>query len=85
MQCHFEGEDIPLGRSSSSSRDVDFESGRGVSNAETPAGVLHDIAMKCGTKVIRKRIIVRDKLRADHIFFMIVRAHHICISCMMYP
>ncbi|XP_030969184.1 RNA polymerase II C-terminal domain phosphatase-like 1 [Quercus lobata] len=47
----FSGEDIPLGRSSSSSRDVDFESGRGVSNAETPAGVLHDIAMKCGTKV----------------------------------
>lgn len=69
MRCHFEGEDIPLGRSSSSSRDVDFESGRGVSNAETPAGVLHDIAMKCGTKVIRKRIIVTDKLELIIFFY----------------
>ncbi|XP_042941676.1 RNA polymerase II C-terminal domain phosphatase-like 1 isoform X2 [Carya illinoinensis] len=47
----FSGEDIPLSRPSSSNRDFDFESGRGVSNAETPAGVLQDIAMKCGTKV----------------------------------
>lgn len=49
---HFEGEEIPLSRSSSSSRDVDFESGRDVSSTETPSGVLQDIAMKCGTKVI---------------------------------
>ncbi|KAF5473108.1 hypothetical protein F2P56_009748 [Juglans regia] len=47
----FSGEDIPLSRPSSSNRDLDFESGRGVPNEETPAGVLQDIAMKCGTKV----------------------------------
>ncbi|GMY37319.1 RNA polymerase II C-terminal domain phosphatase-like 1 [Fagus crenata] len=47
----FSGEEIQLSRSSSSTRDVDFESGRGISNAETTAGVLQDIAMKCGTKV----------------------------------
>lgn len=47
----FSGEEIPLSRSSSSSRDVDFESGRDVSSTETPSGVLQDIAMKCGTKV----------------------------------
>lgn len=45
------GEEIPYGRSTSSNRDLDFESGRGISNGETPAGVLQDIAMKCGTKV----------------------------------
>ena len=59
---HFEGEEIQLSRSSSSTRDVDFESGRGISNAETTAGVLQDIAMKCGTKVIGKRFIVRNML-----------------------
>lgn len=51
LAFQFEGED-PLSRSSSSSRDVDFESGRDVSSAETPAGVLQDIALKCGTKVM---------------------------------
>ncbi|CAL9015431.1 unnamed protein product [Prunus brigantina] len=45
------GEEIPLSRSSSSNRDVDFESGRAISNAETPTGVLQEIAMKCGAKV----------------------------------
>lgn len=63
----FVGEETPFSRSSSSNRDLDFESGRGVSNAETPSVVLQDIAMKCGTKVIGKRFIARDKLRADHI------------------
>ncbi|XP_050370211.1 RNA polymerase II C-terminal domain phosphatase-like 1 isoform X2 [Argentina anserina] len=47
----FSGEESPLYRSSSSNRDFDFESGRPVSNAETPASVLQEIAMKCGTKV----------------------------------
>ncbi|KAB2637390.1 RNA polymerase II C-terminal domain phosphatase-like 1 [Pyrus ussuriensis x Pyrus communis] len=45
------GEEIPLSRSSSMNRDVDFESGRAISNAETPAGALQEIAMKCGAKV----------------------------------
>ncbi|KAE7995638.1 hypothetical protein FH972_000412 [Carpinus fangiana] len=45
------GEEIPFRRPSSSNRDLDFESGRGVSNADTPAVVLQEIAMKCGTKV----------------------------------
>lgn len=62
----FVGEEIPFSRSSSSNRDLDFEAGRGVSNGETPAVVLQDIAMKCGTKVIEKRFIARE-LRADHI------------------
>ncbi|XP_004293503.1 PREDICTED: RNA polymerase II C-terminal domain phosphatase-like 1 isoform X1 [Fragaria vesca subsp. vesca] len=47
----FSGEEPPLNRSSSSNRDFDYESGRAISNAETPAGVLQEIAMKCGTKV----------------------------------
>ena len=40
-----------MSRSSSSSRDFDFESGRDVSSAETPVGVIQEIAIKCGTKV----------------------------------
>ncbi|XP_039001538.1 RNA polymerase II C-terminal domain phosphatase-like 1 [Hibiscus syriacus] len=47
----FSGLEMPLGRSSSSLKDLDFESGRTVPNGETPAGVLQDIAMKCGAKV----------------------------------
>ncbi|KAK8594549.1 hypothetical protein V6N13_015471 [Hibiscus sabdariffa] len=47
----FSGVEIPLGRSSSSHKDLDFESGRSVPSGETPAGVLQDIAMKCGAKV----------------------------------
>ncbi|GAV74436.1 dsrm domain-containing protein/NIF domain-containing protein [Cephalotus follicularis] len=54
----FSGEEIPLSRSSSSNRDLDFESGRGVSNAETPAVALQDIALKCGTKVEFKPALV---------------------------
>lgn len=42
---------IPSSRSSSSNKEVDLESSRSVSNAETLAGVLHEIAVKCGTKV----------------------------------
>lgn len=51
--CFLKGEEPPLNRSSSSNRDFDYESGRAISNAETPAGVLQEIAMKCGTKVIK--------------------------------
>ncbi|XP_010538519.1 PREDICTED: RNA polymerase II C-terminal domain phosphatase-like 1 [Tarenaya hassleriana] len=47
----FYGEEASLSRSSSRSRDLDSVSGRIASAAETPADVLHDIAMKCGTKV----------------------------------
>ncbi|KAB2060553.1 hypothetical protein ERO13_A10G023900v2 [Gossypium hirsutum] len=47
----FPGEEMPLGRSSSSHKDLDFESGRTIPNGETPAGVFQDIAMKCGAKV----------------------------------
>nr|XP_027191342.1 RNA polymerase II C-terminal domain phosphatase-like 1 isoform X2 [Cicer arietinum] len=45
------GDDTPFGRSSSSHRDFDSESGHSVFNAETPAIVLQEIALKCGTKV----------------------------------
>lgn len=47
----FSGEVAPLNRSASNYRDIDFNSGRGFSNADAPAGVLRGIAMKCGTKV----------------------------------
>ncbi|XP_022715909.1 RNA polymerase II C-terminal domain phosphatase-like 1 isoform X2 [Durio zibethinus] len=47
----FSGEDMPLGRSSSTHKYLDFESGQTVPSGETPAGVLQDIAMKCGAKV----------------------------------
>ncbi|XVF25833.1 hypothetical protein REPUB_Repub13aG0247800 [Reevesia pubescens] len=47
----FSGEEMPLGRSSSSHKDLDFESGRNVPSGETPVAVLQDIAMKCGAKV----------------------------------
>ncbi|XP_021293631.1 RNA polymerase II C-terminal domain phosphatase-like 1 isoform X2 [Herrania umbratica] len=47
----FSGEEMPLSRSSSNHRDLDFESGRTVTSGETSAGVLQDIAMKCGAKV----------------------------------
>lgn len=45
------GDDIPFVRSSSSHRDLDSESGNSVLHAETPAAVLQEIALKCGTKV----------------------------------
>lgn len=57
----FSGEDMPLSRSSSRNRDLDFESGRVVSSAETPAGVLQDIAIKCGTKVEYRPALVASK------------------------
>ncbi|WCJ26998.1 C-terminal domain phosphatase-like 1 [Euphorbia peplus] len=47
----FSGDDILLSRSTSSNRDLDFESDRAVPSAETPVGVLQDIAVKCGAKV----------------------------------
>lgn len=47
----FPGEEAPLGRSSSSNRNLDVESGRSVPYVETPVGMLQDIATKCGTKV----------------------------------
>ena len=51
----FVGEEFPLSRLSSSNREAEFDSGPIVSNAETPAGVLQEIGMKCGTKVALKR------------------------------
>ncbi|XP_057949749.1 RNA polymerase II C-terminal domain phosphatase-like 1 [Malania oleifera] len=57
------GEEVPLGRSSTN-RDLDFESGRGVPYADTPAGVLHGIAMKCGTKVeFRPALVASSELQ----------------------
>ncbi|KAL7243788.1 hypothetical protein ACSBR1_016083 [Camellia fascicularis] len=47
----FSGEEVPLGRSSSSSRELDVEPGRVDPYTETPIGALQDIAIKCGTKV----------------------------------
>ncbi|KAL6991037.1 protein-serine,threonine phosphatase [Sarracenia purpurea var. burkii] len=46
------GEEVPLGRSCSSSRELDLEPGRLDPYVETPAGALQDIANKCGTKVL---------------------------------
>lgn len=51
---YIKGEEIPLSQSSSSNRDLDFESERAVSSAETPVGVLQEIAMKCSAKVRNK-------------------------------
>ena len=68
MLCnwHFlcEGEDVPLGRSSSSTRDLDIEPGRVDIYSETPAGALQDIATKCGTKVKRIRSYTCPLLRS---------------------
>ncbi|XP_068640149.1 RNA polymerase II C-terminal domain phosphatase-like 1 isoform X2 [Aristolochia californica] len=48
----FPGDEMPLGRTSSSSRDLYFESGRAAAvYPETPAGALKEIAIKCGSKV----------------------------------
>lgn len=48
----FTGEEVPLGRSSSSNRVLDVESGHYDPYLETPAGALQDIAFKCGAKVL---------------------------------
>ncbi|XP_061349419.1 RNA polymerase II C-terminal domain phosphatase-like 1 isoform X1 [Gastrolobium bilobum] len=45
------GDDIPFSRSSSGHKDLDTESGHSVFHDDTPAAVLQEIAMKCGTKV----------------------------------
>ncbi|XP_031120325.1 RNA polymerase II C-terminal domain phosphatase-like 1 [Ipomoea triloba] len=45
----FSGEEVPLARSGN--RDLDLEPGRFDSYAETEVGALHDIALKCGTKL----------------------------------
>ncbi|RDY02923.1 RNA polymerase II C-terminal domain phosphatase-like 1, partial [Mucuna pruriens] len=47
----FPGDDIPLSGSSYSNRDFESESGRSLFHADTTAGVLEEIALKCGTKV----------------------------------
>lgn len=46
----YEGDDILFGRSSSS-HSLDSEYGHSLLHADTPAVVLHEIALKCGTKV----------------------------------
>ena len=53
MEVLFEGEEGSLGRSTSSSRELDVEPGRFDPYVETPSGALQDIAIKCGTKVLR--------------------------------
>ncbi|XP_073101362.1 RNA polymerase II C-terminal domain phosphatase-like 1 isoform X2 [Elaeis guineensis] len=48
----FPGEEMPAGLISSSHRGLQFEPGWAIAQcAETPAGVLQNIAMKCGAKV----------------------------------
>ncbi|KAK9267488.1 hypothetical protein L1049_009914 [Liquidambar formosana] len=53
----FSGEEVSFGRSSSSNRNLDFESGS-VQYVETPTGMLQDIAMKCGAKVEFRQALV---------------------------
>lgn len=48
----YEGDEISLSRSSSSNKDLEVEPERSSSIAESPAVALHNIAMRCGTKVI---------------------------------
>lgn len=51
-ELYLKGEEMPLGRMSSSNLEPHFDSGRFPAQyPETPAGVLQEIAMKCGTKV----------------------------------
>lgn len=45
------GEETSWNQSSSRNSDLDFIPGRSVSAIDTPAEVLHDIAIRCGTKV----------------------------------
>ncbi|XP_044461081.1 RNA polymerase II C-terminal domain phosphatase-like 1 [Mangifera indica] len=61
----FSGDEVPLSHSSSSnSKDFDFESGRDISSAESPAVVLQDIAIKCGAKVeFRPALVVSMELQ----------------------
>ncbi|XP_028775574.1 RNA polymerase II C-terminal domain phosphatase-like 1 [Neltuma alba] len=57
----FSSEDVPLSRSSSSLRDLDSESGRSLLHADSPAGAMKEIAMKCGTKVEFRPSLVSGK------------------------
>uniref|UniRef100_A0A5B6ZIJ7 protein-serine/threonine phosphatase n=1 Tax=Davidia involucrata TaxID=16924 RepID=A0A5B6ZIJ7_DAVIN len=60
----FSGDNAPLGRSSSSNRDLDVEPDRVDLYAESPAGVLQDIAFKCGTKVeVRSALVSSTNLQ----------------------
>ncbi|CAH9141707.1 unnamed protein product [Cuscuta epithymum] len=52
----FSGEEVPLARAGS--RDLDLEAGRFDSYAETEDGALQDIALKCGTKVEFRSVLV---------------------------
>lgn len=54
----FQGDDISLGRSASSNRYFEIQSKRGAPLSETPVGALHDIAVRCGTKVEFKAALV---------------------------
>ncbi|CAI8618195.1 unnamed protein product [Vicia faba] len=47
----YAGDDIPFGRSSSSHRVLDTESGHSALHVETQTVVLQEIPLKCGTKV----------------------------------
>ncbi|KAK7327914.1 hypothetical protein VNO77_22007 [Canavalia gladiata] len=54
----FPGDDIHLNSTSYSNRDFDSESGRSQFHADTTAGVLQEIALKCGTKVEFRSLLV---------------------------
>ncbi|KAL5054254.1 hypothetical protein RYX36_034936 [Vicia faba] len=47
----YAGDDIPFGRSSSSHRVLDTESGHSALHVKTQTVVLQEIPLKCGTKV----------------------------------
>lgn len=56
----FQGNDVKLGRSTTSYKNFEVEPERGVSFSESPAGVLRDIARRCGTKVEFRAALVAD-------------------------
>ena len=53
------GEESSWNQSSSRNSDLDFIPGRSVSATENPAEVLHQIAIKCGSKVCVIIIMIR--------------------------
>ncbi|KAL6992600.1 protein-serine,threonine phosphatase [Sarracenia purpurea var. burkii] len=54
----FSGEELPLSRSPSRSRELDVELGQVDPYVETPSGTLQDIAVTCGTEVEFKSALV---------------------------
>ncbi|KAK4347129.1 hypothetical protein RND71_033468 [Anisodus tanguticus] len=69
------GEEVSLGRSSSSNRDLDLEPGHYDPYLETPAGALQDIAFKCGTKVLLPLCpVIRQRTNIEYSSLLFVRS-----------